>query len=74
MESVAFNNTQAGIKNCPVLAGRNKATCHEYKNKLRGCFSIYNKPLFEVFQGKVQPSSALSSPDTSTIDVITERT
>ena len=74
MENVASNNTQAVIKTCPVFAGRYKATFHEYKSKLRACLSLYSKPVFEVFQGKVQPSSTLSSADTSTLDVIAERT
>ena len=76
MESVASNNTQAVIKNCPVFAGTSKVTLHEYKTKLRACLSLYkhSEPVFEVFQGKVQPSSTMSSVDTSTLDVIAERT
>ena len=76
MESVASNNTQAVTKNCQVFAGRNKATFHEYKSKLRVCLSLYSKPVFEFFQGKVQPSSTLSSADTDTskLGVIAEGT
>ena len=73
MESVASNNTLAVIKNCLVNAGRNKATFHEYKSKLRVCVLLYSKPVFEVFQGKVRQSSTLSSADTSALDVIAER-
>ena len=54
MESVASNNTQTVIKNCPVFAGRNKESCQEYKSKLRVCLSLYSKAVFEVFQGKGQ--------------------
>ena len=49
MESVAFNNTQAVIMNCPVFAGRNKESFQEYKSTLRVCLSLYSKALFEVF-------------------------
>ena len=48
METAASNNTQAVIKNCPVFAGRNKDTFHEYKSKLR----VYLSPVFQVFQGR----------------------
>ena len=64
MESVASSNTQADIKICPVFAGRNKAIFHEYKSKLRACLSLYSKPVFEVFQGKVQSSSTLQAAST----------
>ena len=37
MESVASNNTQAAVKNCPVFAGRSKESIQEYKSKLRVC-------------------------------------
>ena len=51
MESVAFNNTQAVIMNCPVFAGRNKESFLEYKSKFRVCLSLFRKAVFEVFQG-----------------------
>ena len=74
MESVASNNIQEIIKSCSIFAGRNKATFHEYRSKLRVCLSLYSKPVFDVFQDKVQPPSTLSSADTSTRDVYAERT
>ena len=74
MESVASNNTQALIKNCPVFAGRGKDAFHEYKSKLRVCLSLYSKPVFEVFQGKAQPSSTtLGSTDTATVNAVAEQ-
>ena len=67
MESVAFNNAQAVIKNLPVFAGRSKDTFHENNRKPRVCLSFYRKPVFEMFQGKAQPSyTTLSSTDTGT--------
>ena len=71
MESVASNNTQAVIKNCPVFAGWNKESFQEYKSKLRVCLSLYNKVVFEVLQGKAQPSSStLGSTDTATLNAV----
>ena len=49
IESVASNNTQAVIINCPVFAGRNKESFEEYNSKLRVCLSLYSKTVFEVF-------------------------
>ena len=72
MESVAFNNTQAVIKSCPVLAGKSKDTFHKYRSKLRVCLSLYSKPVFEMLQGKAQPSSTLGSTDTATLNAVTE--
>ena len=75
MESVTSNNTQAVTKNCPVFVGRSKVASHEYKSKLRACPSLYNKPVFEVFQGKTQPSSTtltLGCTDTATPDAVAE--
>ena len=73
MESVASNNTQAVIKNCPVFAGRNKESFEEYKSKLRICLFLYSKPVFEVFQGKGQSSSStLGSIDTATLNAVDE--
>ena len=74
MENVASNNTQAVIKHCPLFAGRNKEDFCEYKSKLRVCLSLYSKPVFEVFQGKAQPSSTLGTADTTTLNVVAERT
>ena len=71
---VQQHSDQAVIKNCPVSVGMNKATFHEYQIKLGVGRSLYSNPVFEVFQGKVQPSSTPSSADTSTLDVIAERT
>ena len=65
MEGVASNNTLAVIKNCPVFAGRNKELFQEYEGKLRVCLSLYSKAVFEVFEGKAQPSSTLGSTDTA---------
>ena len=73
MESVASNNTQAVLKNCPIFAGRNKKSFQEYKSKLRVCLSLYSKAVFEVFQGKAQPpSSILGKTDTRTLDTVAE--
>ena len=73
MKSVASNNTQAVIKNCPVFAGRNKESFEEYKSKLRICLFLYSKPVFEVFQGKGQSSSStLGSTDTATLNAVAE--
>ena len=69
MKGVASNNTQAVIKNCPVLAGGNKESFQEYKSKIRVCQSLYSKAVVEVFQGKTQPSSStLGSTDTATLN------
>ena len=74
MESVASNNTQAVIQNCPVFASRNKESFQEYQRKLRVCLSLYSMAVFEVFQGKAQPSSStLGSTDTATLNAIAER-
>ena len=74
MESVASNNTQAVIKNCPVFVGRSKDTFHEYKSKLRVCLSLYSTPVFEVFQGKAQRSSTtLGSTSTATLNAVAEQ-
>ena len=71
--SVASNRTQAVIKNCPVFAVRSKDTLHEYKSSLRVYLSLYSKPVFEVFQGKAQPSSTtLGSTDTTTLNAVAE--
>ena len=70
MESVASNNTQAVTKNCLVFADRNKESFQEYKSKLRVCLSLYSKAVFEVFQGKAQPSSTLGSTDTATLNAV----
>ena len=72
MERVASNITQAVIKNCPVFAGRNKESFQEYKSKLRVCLSLYGKAVFEVFQGKAQPSSTLGSTDIATLNAVAE--
>ena len=73
MESVASNNTQAVIQNCPVFASRNKESFQEYKSKLRVCLSVYSEAVFEVFQGKAEPpSSTLGSTDTSTLNAVAE--
>ena len=74
MESVASNNTQAVIKNCPVFAGRRKDAFHECKSKARVCLTLYSKPVFEVYQGEVQPSpTTLGSTDTATLNVVAEQ-
>ena len=49
MESVASNDNQAAIKNCPVFAGKNKESFQEYKSTLRVCRSLYSKAVLEVF-------------------------
>ena len=69
---MASNNTQAVIKNCPVFAGRNKESFQEYMSKLRVCLSLYSRAVFERFQGKAQPSSALGSTDIATLNVVAE--
>ena len=74
MESVASNNTQAVIKNCPVYTGRSKDAFHEYKTKLRVGLSPYSKPVLEVFQSKAQPSSnTLGSTDDATLNAVDEQ-
>ena len=73
MESVASNNTQAVIQNCPVFACRNKESFQDYKSKLCVCLSLYSKAVFGVFQGKAQPPSfTLGSTDTATLNAIAE--
>ena len=72
MESMASNNTQVVIKNCPVFAGRNKESFQEYKSNPRVCRPLYSKAVFEVFQGKAQPSSPLGSTDTATLYAVVE--
>ena len=56
MESVATNNAQAIIKNCPVFAGKSKDTFLEYKSKLRGSLSTAS-PYSKCF--KARPSHLL---------------
>ena len=54
MGSVASNNTQAIIMNCPLFAGRDKESFQEYKSKLRVCLSLYSRPYSKCF--KARPS------------------
>ena len=72
MEGVAFSNTQAVNKNCPVFAGKDNESFQEYKSKLRVCPPVYSKAVFVVFQGKAQPSSTLGSTDTPTLNAVAE--
>ena len=73
MESVASNNTQAVIQNCPVFASRNKESFQEYKSKLRVCVSLCSMAVFEVFRGKAPPpSSTLGNTDTATLNAVAE--
>ena len=74
MESVTSNDTQAVIMNRPVFADRNKESFREYKSKLHVYLSLYSKAVFEVFQGKAQPSpSTLGSTDTATVNAVAEK-
>lgn len=74
MESLAPDDAQEVIKNCPVCAGKNTYTFHECETKLRVCLPFHRGPVFKAFQGKAQPPSSLGSADTVTLDVDVERT
>ena len=60
MRSYFSSNTQSVIDHGPVFAGRNKDVSREYKPTLCACLSLYSKLVFELLQGKAQPSSSLT--------------
>jgi len=74
MENVSFNNAQAVIQYWPVFAGRSEDGFSKYMRKVRVRLSLYNKPVFEVFQGADQLSPTVQKDEIERVDVSPERT
>ena len=73
MENVASNVTKSIIKRYPVFISRNKKAFRDYKIKLHSCLSLHSKIIFEVVQGKTQPSSSLTDAN-ATLNAVAEQT
>ena len=72
MEDVASNNAQSIMKR-PVFAGRIKEVFRDYKTKLCVCLLLYSKLVFEVLQGKTQPSYSLTDAN-AMLNAVAEQT
>ena len=51
---------------------RDRDTFHEYKSKLRDCHYLYSNPVFEVCQGKAQPSSTTPGSTDTAMNAVAE--
>lgn len=66
----ASTNTQTRLIHWSSFAGRGKEGFTEYKSKVRVYVKLYSKAVFDVFQGKDQPSYILSIEDIAMLNIV----